>query len=229
VSTFLELCANLARESGAVGSAPASVVNQTGRQGKCVEWVRQAWTQIQADNPDWSFLRQEFSGTLSVDVMEYAPGSFAITSFARWIPDVSGYQPMTIYPAGQQEQECTLRQLDYVSWRTSYNRGVHDAAKPVRWAIHPDGSFLVGPKPDQGYIVRGEYQRGPQNLVADGDIPIMPAQYHDAIVWRAAMMLAEHDEAPVAHQGAQLKYSAILTSMVRDLLPAVELGGNALA
>lgn len=230
MASFLELCAKLARESGAVGSAPASVNSQTGRQAKCVEWVRQAWEQIQSDNADWRFLRSEFSADLQANIMAYAPASLGITTGVHsWLPDLPERRSVTIYPPSDQSQEVELRQISYDTWRTCYNRGVHDALQPVHWAIHPDGSLLIGPKPDQAYKVRGEYVRQPQTLSADGDIPIMPAQYHDAIVWRAAMLLAEHDEAPVARQSAALKYDVLYRNMVRDLLPAIELGGNALA
>jgi hypothetical protein len=229
VATFLELCGKLAQRSGAVGSAPASVLNQTGRQAKVVDWVRTAWEMIQTeDNPDWNFLRGEFSQALSPNIMSYTPAALGIPSFGRWIPATPEYQPMSIYPAGAQDQECELRYIDYSSWRATYNRGVHDAMKPTYWSIAPDRSFLVGPKPDQAYVVRGEYQRGAQTLVADGDVPIMPDEYHDAIVWRAAVLLAEHDEAPVARQTAVLNYDPLFRSMSRDLLPAFELGGNAI-
>jgi hypothetical protein len=99
LATFLSLCADLARESGAVGSAPASVLNQTGRQAKCIEWIRQAWKAIQTDNPDYSFLRLELpvAAQLSVGVMNYTPTALGITSFARWLTDADGYKPFSIY------------------------------------------------------------------------------------------------------------------------------------
>lgn len=230
MASFLELCASVARESGAVSAAPSSVSNQTGRQLKCVEWTREAWTQIQNDNADWSFLRSEFTSQLLANVMTYAPASFSLPSgVTKWLMDLPERQSMTIYPVGAQDQEVPLRQISYDLWRERFNRGVHDPLQPVYWASAPDGSFLVGPKPDQAYVIRGEYVRQPQVLALDGDVPIMPAQYHNAIVWRACALLAEHDEAPMARQSAALKYDAIYRDMVRDLLPDIDLGGNALA
>jgi hypothetical protein len=230
LATFLSLCADLARESGAVGTPPASVINQTGRQAKCVEWVRQGWRAIQTDNPDYSFLRSEIPANqaLVVGTTIYTPAALGISSFARWYPDMPGYRPFTIYESGAQAQENTLAFISYESWRERYNRGVHDPNRPVHYSVAPDRSLVVGPAPDKAYIIRGEYQRGPQTLVADGDIPIMPEQYHDAITWRAAMMLAAHDEAPFALQSATLKYLGFIYDMARDLLPEVSSGGNAL-
>lgn len=228
--TFLQLCAAVARESGAVGSAPSTVLNQTGRQQKVVEWVRQANHDIMADNPDWSFLRREFEASLSIDTMSYTPAALGIDgSFARWLPETDDYQPMSWFDPATPECEATLRFTPYQSWRSAYFRGVHDASTPVYWSVAPDRSLVIGPKPDAAYTLRGEYQAGPQTFESDGDVSLIPEQYENAIVWRACMMLALHDEAPAAYQAAASKYAPILTNMMRDLLPAIELGGNALA
>lgn len=228
MATFLQLCADMVRESGAIGAAPASVGGQTGRQEKAVDWVRDAWTQIQAEQPDYNFLRASFSQALSIGVTSYTPAALGITSFARWVVDTPEYQPVTIYESGNQAQEVELRFIPYANWRISYDRGTHDANKPICWSIAPDRSLVVGPKPDKAYILRGDYQRGPQVLAADGDIPIMPDQYHQVIVWRAIMSLCGHDEAGAAYQFAKARHDPIIKNMERDLLPCVELGGNAL-
>lgn len=210
------------------------MLNQTGRQGKVVEWVRQANYQIQADNPDWSFLRTEFSGVTQIGVMKYAPASIigAGANLARWIHDSPDYQAMSAYDPNDGEggiaNEYALQEVPYATWRSTYFRGSPDQAKTVYWAAHPDNSFLIGPPPDKAYTIRGEYQQGPQTLLQDADVPLIPDAYQDAITWRACMMLALHDEAPAAYQGAAAKYGPILANMVRDLLPPIETAGNAL-
>jgi hypothetical protein len=228
MANFLQLCQDMARESGAIGAPPASVLNQTGRQAKCVNWVRDAWTQIQNDNPEWIFMRKSFTHALSIGSTSYSPASLGITSFQRWITDTPEYHPVTIYDPANQAGECEIPYIPYSSWRVSYDRGTHDPSKPVCWSIAPDNSLVVGPKPDIAYVLRGDYQRGPQVLAADGDVPIMPDQYHDIITYRAMMMLAGHDEAAAALNAARIRHDPILFNMERDLLPAIELGGNAL-
>jgi hypothetical protein len=228
VSTFLELCADLTRESGAIGAAPSTVIGQHGRQLKCVNWVRQAWTQIQNEK-DWIFKRNDFSGALSIGVTDYAPATFAITSHSKWLIDTEDYQPVTLYESGFPEREVAIRYISYERWKSLFGRGVHDGNQPVYYSISPANHLLVGPKPDKPYVIKGEYLRGPQTLAVDGDIPIMPAEYHEAITWRAAVMLAEHDEAKTARDAAALKYDPIYNTMLRDLLPGFVLGGNQLA
>jgi hypothetical protein len=227
--TFLELCAALARESGAIGTAPSTVIGQTGRQEKCVNWIIEAWRLIQNLNPDWSFLRAEFQGDLALSTMNYAAAALNIDDFAGWILDQNGYLPVTIYESGDQANEVSLQFLDYQSWRTRYNRGTHDAAKPIYYSVAPNSDLLVGPKPDLAYVIRGEYQRAPQVLADNDDVPLLPERFHMAIVRRAEMLLAQHDEAPTAFSGATAKFNEYLIDMDRDCLPAIELGGNALA
>jgi hypothetical protein len=227
--TFLELCEALARESGAIGSAPSTVIDQTGRQEKCVNWIVEAWRQIQNLNPDWTFLRAEYEGALVINTKSYAASSLGIDDFAGWILDQNGYQPVTIYVSGEQEDEIPLGFLGYESWRTSFNRGSHDAAKPIYYSVAPNQDLCVGPKPDLAYVIRGEYQRAAQVLEANDDTPLLPERFHMAIVRRAEMLLAQHDEAPTAFAGATAKFNEYLIDMDRDCLPAIELGGNALA
>jgi hypothetical protein len=117
---------------------------------------------------------------------ELHAGAFAITERSRVADRHPEYQPVTLYEAGDQaERVALLHSLRELARRASI------AARTTR--NQPDllerrtgRSLLVGPKPDKAYVVRGEYQRGPQTLADDGDVPIMPTQYHDAIVWRAA-------------------------------------------
>jgi len=64
MSNFLELARDVALLSGAA-SAPPSVTGQTGRLAKVVAWTAKAWEMIQLANPNWSFLRAEWSGALA--------------------------------------------------------------------------------------------------------------------------------------------------------------------
>ena len=56
MSTFLELTQDLHRESGAAGSAPSTVVGQTGEAQRLVKWIQRADLQIQKLWHDWEFL-----------------------------------------------------------------------------------------------------------------------------------------------------------------------------
>ncbi len=229
MSTFLELCADLARESGAIGAAPAAVTGQTGRQLKCVEWVALAWKTIQNSRRDWTFNRAEFSKSLTISQTAYVGGAggWALTRFGEFIGDRPTFRPTTIYlPADGQATESELCEIDYDYWRVHYDRGTHDANRPVEYAIAPDRTMRFGPKPDAAYTVRGEYRKTAQILAANADEPDMPERFHDVIVWRAIMLMAGADEAVTALQDARAKYSELYRGLVRDCTPRMSLEGS---
>lgn len=235
MSTFLQLCALLATRSGAVGAAPAAVTGQIGRQAKCVDWIMNAWTLIQNDSPDWNWMQSEVPAVaLTIDDMSYSGSDLGIaTRFAEFKGDRPGrftYRPWTLYDNSiGQPDETPLREIPFDLWRTIYDRGTHDAQRPLEYALAPDRSIRFGPKPDKAYRVRGEYRKTPQVLAANGDTPELPDRFHDIIVWRAIMLIAGHDESDPAYNQASAKYAEMMLNLQRDCLPRIDLGGNSLA
>ncbi len=224
MSTFLELCADVARESGGTGRAPASVIGQSGRQLKVTEWVKTAWTLIQNLQSNWSFLREDGTGTLAPNTTSYSGASFSLVRFGEFISDYGAYQPVTIYdPTIGRSDENALRPISYETWKRRWDMGVHDANRPTEYTIGPDQELKFGAKPDKAYPIRFEYRKSPQELAANADEPDMPARFHQIIVWRAIMLMADHDEAPNAMVMANGKYLELRASMERDLLPAFNL------
>lgn len=232
MSTFLQLCALLATRSGACGTAPAAVTGQTGRQAKCVDWVMNAWTLIQNDSTDWSWMQAEVAATaLTINDMSYSGSDLGIaTRFATFLGDriVDGiaWRPWTIYDNSiGQSDETPLREIPYLQWRTSYDRGTHTAMRPTVYAIAPDGTIRFGAKPDIAYRVRGEYRKTPQVLAANGDTPELPDRFHDIIVWRAIMLIAGHDESDPQYQQAAAKYLEMMLALQKECLPPINFGG----
>lgn len=231
MATFLELCATLARESGAIGPAPATTVGALPRrQAQCVGWIREAWNIIQNAQPDWRWLRAEFEGDLVAGKNSYSAFDLGIQPrFAEWVQETARHPVFSVYnPANGRKDEQWLRQLDYVQWRQSFGFGVHDATRPTYWAIGFDNLLRIGQTPDLAYKVRGEYRKTPQVLAADTDVPEMPARFHSAIWQRAIMLMAASDEAVQSLQTATVEFSAAYRDMARDLLPPVTMNSPAL-
>ncbi|MBP2230824.1 hypothetical protein J2847_004133 [Azospirillum agricola] len=228
MATFLELCQMVARDSGTVsGAQPTSVTGQTGRLAKIVSFVSQAWTDIQNSRSAWEWMRAEFEGVTIAGTGEYTPAAWNIADLAEWIVEPGS---ITIYdqavgPADEGEIEV----IGWQYYRRLYGRGVQTAMRPIACAIKPNGSLLLGPVPDGVYVVRGEYRTVPQVLAANGDVPTLPARFHEAIKWRALQLLAEHDEAPTAMTTAAVNYARVLAALERDQLPQVTIGGGPLA
>lgn len=216
MATFLDLCIRLAEESG-TGYAPATVVGQTGRQKKVVNWVRDAWTKIQNARSDWRFLKSEFEKSITAGVSSYSATGWALSRFAEWAPG-----RLSIFdPDIGRADESPMTRLTYDHWRHRWDFGTHDRNRPTEYAYAPDETIRFGATPDQAYTVRGQYLKTAQLLAANADIPDMPERFHDAIVRRALMLMVEHDEGQVSLASAKQEYDEIRFQMERDLLPPI--------
>lgn len=223
MSTFLELCQKVARESGTVsGTLPSAVTSQTGRLAKIVYWTVEAWRQIQNLHASWLWMRDEFdSPATTAGTARYTAVSWNLTRWAEWItePDT-----VTMYlEADGVADEGLLTYIPWATYRAVYERGTQTADRPVHYSISPAKEFCLGPKPDDAYIVRGEYRKSPQTLSANTDEPEMPTRFHDLVAHYALLLLAEHDEAPMHIGVAERRKRELLDQLERDQLPKLEL------
>lgn len=221
--TFLELCQRAASESGTVSgeAQPAAVTGQTGRLAKVVGWVKSAWDDIQRERDDWRWMRADFEGQTLASVDTYAASAFSLTRWSQWRLNMHGDSGISIYKQSEgANDERALRAMEWQTFRAHYLRGVHSNGFPDVVSIDPQGRLRFYPKPDDVYVVRGEYQMAPQTLAANSDTPEMPSQFHMLIVWRAlGDYLAVDDEAmgqlPLWRQRA----AAIKFDLVRSQTP----------
>ena len=86
--------------------------------------------------------------------------------------------------------------------------------------------MCFGSPPDRAYAVRGEYQRSAQTLVNANDVPEMPEDYHMMIVWRAIMLLHQHDEAQFNVQMAAANFERLHAGLAMDQLGTPVAGGT---
>jgi hypothetical protein len=217
------------RESGTVNRARrlTDVTNPpTDRQEKIVHWVSDAWYMIQTGRNDWSFLFADVATVLVPGQRAYAPAAMGIADLDHWVTDRTDYLPWTVEDVPQGFGPQALRQIPYDTYRQRYDRGTPQLQAPTEYAIGRDGAFHVGSAPDRAYALRGEYRRLPQRLALNGDVPIAPQQFHDAIAWRALILLGEHDEAPVLIATARAKFQPLFNALVQRCTPPVEIPGG---
>ena len=227
--TFLELCQAVALYSGTGdGTKPVTVAGQIGRSALIVNWVQDAWTELQYSRNAWGFQRADFTSELIADQAVYSAADLAITDHAQWVH--KGI--FTIYNEAEQSGESLLVWIDYAEWKQNYDRGTPTDQKPSVIAVSPNNELCFGPTPDATltYVVRGQYIKAPQELVVDSDEPIMPSRFHKIIMWRALMSLAEFDEANVHMVTARARYKELLYALERDQLhERIHIGASSLA
>lgn len=192
MATYLELCQDLRRETGIAGTGLTSVANQIAQLDRLVHWVRHAWTEIQNRHTDWRWMRAGFTLTAVDATAAYSPGEAVddltqtpIARFSRWWVD-DCLSPATFYlQSTGQGGEGYLSYIDWQAYRHIYGLGLAAPGQPAHITVDPQNRLVLGPTPNDTYIIRGEYQRSAQTLASDDDVPECPAQFHQLIVMRA--------------------------------------------
>lgn len=187
----LEIVQRVFREAGGPGQDPVSIIGNTGFASECVDWTNTAWRWTQALRQDWWWLWTESTKTLTVDQSQYdLSADFSITD-ARYIKldDVVVWDPAK----GISDQTgFTIR--DPNDWRSRWDFKDPNAGKPYDIAHLEDGKLAFGPKPDMAYSARIRYYQKTGEFTSDTDIPGIPVEYHDIIVYRALMLWSGREE-----------------------------------
>jgi len=226
--TFLELCKRTAAEAGVSHATPAptTVVGQTGELQRIIEWVNSAYESIQNSHAIWKFLRFGFTVQTVVNQDAYVFSACtdttlttAIVNFGSWVRDSFKIFQVSVADEGE------VPYMPYESWRLYYRMGTQVANRPQYATILPDDKIGLGPKPNLIYTFSGDYYRSPKKMAVDGDIPLMPAQYHMAIVWAALMLYAGHEEAGSLYTHAQEEHRKIYSALKLNQLPPIVMAG----
>lgn len=233
MSTFLQLAQDTRRECGISGTpgvaSPTSVVGQTGELDRVVNWVKNSYIELQDEEPNWRWLRSEFSIQTTASVDSYAFGASgvtdaitgtAITRFARWWTDE--FQ-LFLTSAGIATRH-PIQYLRWDAWRRVWLIGSQNPAYPSMGSIDPRDNLRLGAKPDGIYTFTGEYQKSAQVLALDADVPEMPAQYHQIIVARAMKKYAAFHSASEVYAQANDIENALYPGLRLNQLPPPRYG-----
>jgi len=224
---FKEICQRVEIESGTVDVSAllSTVVGQTSRKLKVVGWVQAAWQIVQGARTDWRFMRREYGQILQAGKGSYTGADLSVPRFSMWLRDQRDYRPHSIYDPDIGATDLTpLSEISWNRWRDEFGRGAQTAGRPQVYAISPDDRICLGPVPDKAYRLEGEYLREFQSLAADSDVPEIPATHHLVIVWRALMLLADHDEADKALSSATAKFITAMEKLERDQVDRPRIG-----
>lgn len=227
MSTFLELCQEVAEDSGTIPTIgdPSTTVGQTGRLLRIVNWVKRAHNDVQRLERSWRWMEADFSGNVIAAQQAYAPAEMGISRFGHWIfKDEAGGNTFTFYTtADGQAGEGTLDLLPWDEFRRDFMVGSNatETGKPAYLTVNPSNQLVLWPIPDATGTLRGRYKKGLQTLSADSDTPEMPEEFHAVIKWRALMYMATFDEAMEQFPLFDLAYNQALDQLRADQLPRI--------
>ena len=220
---FLEICQRAERECG-VASQLTTVLNQSGEHKRFTDWAQDAWNEIQIAHQDWEWLRQSASFNTIDGQATYTPTQCGITAgtFGKWARDTF----RNYITAGGVNTETTMSYMGYEDWRQLYELGANRDSRnrPVQMTITPSKSIALAPYPSSGYTVTGDYYTAPVILALDADTPLMPTQFHMAIVWKICMSYGAYEAASEVYQRGEMEFKKIMRRLERDRMPEIVLG-----
>lgn len=220
--TFLQLVQRLRQECGVSGTAPTTTVGQSGEIARLVNWINQAWYDIQSMHEDWLFMRGNVSFNTVDGTQTYTATAAGITSLGNFKRD-----SFRAYPTGAPESERFLLYIPYDQFRNFYLFGGNRTVEgpPVAFTISPDKDLLFGPIPDAVYNINGEYFQKPALFTADSDEPTIPAQFQMVIVYKAMQFYGQYEAAPEVYAAGMEHYGRMMARLQIDQLPSIEFGG----
>jgi hypothetical protein len=218
--TFLEMAQLVVLKCGISGTL-TTVVGRSGELARVVNWVNEAWFDIQRKNSNWDWMRYNFSFQTTPSVDEYTPALANTTNFRKWHEDSLRLFETAIGVSDEQ----FLPYQGYKAFRDTYRYSTQTPARPSVFSVLPRGSnLLLGVVPDKVYTVRGEYQRKPTLMAANTDAPDMPDDFHMAIVHLARMKYAMFENAPEVMAEAQAEYNDVMSDLAALHTPDIDTG-----
>lgn len=224
---YLQLAQRLAVECGVTGTI-STVVGQTGMYAKLINWVNDAWVEIQGMHDNWNWMREPFAFNTVANTGDYAPVTTTntvtgqlMTDLRYWWKDTFRCQRVSI---GVQDEQW-LVEWEYLVFRNTYRFNVQVPGRPVVFAIKPNGKeVMLGQVPNDVYQISGEYQTLPSSLTAGTDTPAMPTHLHLAIVYKAMQFYGLYEAAPEVLSKGNTEFSRLMNQLEREQLPELYLG-----
>lgn len=237
MSTYLELCKKVAQECGigdADGTSPETVVGQYGELKRVIDWVNQAWSDLQNRHPNWNWMRASFMLLTEPGVNTYSyedaidvDTAEPITRFARWmVDDDDDYAKIYLQSSGIGTQTW-LTFTPWNAYKSIFRIGANNLSEgyPGYITIDPRDNLVFGGIPNGVYAIHGEYQRSPQILLSDDDVPEMPPRFHDLIMYLAMEKYALYESAPEVLARARSGRGSLLGRLEANQLPEIRMAG----
>lgn len=186
---YLELCQATVDEVGLSGQI-GSVLNQRGDFARIVRFVKTACQQLEGKWINWRFLHGTHKFDTAVGVNEYpVPEALNLRQWELCNAFLDKLQIDVIYSDDKIQYKKDLLAEDY-------------EGRPEKIIIENNNTLRTIGIPDEVYPVQVEYYRRATVLVNDTDLPAIPEQFHEIIVFEAVRRYANYDEAPELKQQA---------------------------
>jgi hypothetical protein len=225
---FLALTQKLVEKCGMSGNGPVSVAGQTGEMKRAVNWINEAWLNIQEMREDWDWMRGSVSFQTVPQKAAYTAQEAGISDLAEWLMNTSICSFRTYDTNVGVASEIFLNFINYNNYRDTYLYGNMrlSYARPLYVTVTPDMSIALGQIPDSAnYTIVGDYFKTPSQMTLDADIPALPSRFHMLIVYQAMIYYGEYEQDDYVRQTAKENFNAMLSRMTVAQLPEMVAGG----
>ena len=213
MATFLELCQRLRLEAGISGSGPSAVTGNTNNEyARVVNWINDAYMELLLSQRNWRFMWTEFSLTCTPSQGDYTQAQVLAAAVGGPLNTTNaGIREFDrlaarYYPAGSTvASEQRARWWDFREFRERYRFGPQrtQPGVPTEWCEDMRHGLQLFPVPNGAHVFTGAFWRTPRPMTADGDVPLLPAEFHVLLVWWALTKYAGFEEASRVYQHAQ--------------------------
>jgi hypothetical protein len=205
--TFLELCKRLRQECGGSGSGPPSVTTATGEDRLWVDWINDAWLELQALRPDWYWMWEPAEISVVAGTRTYA---LASTTIRRESLRLDG-DPVSL--------------IDWTVFERLYGVPYAGSARPTVCSIRPDGNLVLATDPVEDGVLAYEHYRVPVPMAGNDEAPTLPARYQLILVYDGMRKYGFYDNAPEVLQRGEVEYQRMLARLARDTMSRVNVPG----
>lgn len=212
--TRLELLQAWAVEADIAGAAPTTTISQTKDLLRGVEWIDDAYKELQASKATWRFRRADKTITCVSGTASYTDATVAI-----WLTDDA-----RIYLTAADENR-----IAYVPWtmfRETYQIASTrtQTGRPTIFSVKPDNKIIFWPIPDAAYTGVLEAYTVPDAMALDADEPEFPARFHKILVWKALSHYGAWSAEPDKVAKGEREYRAMYFKLQIDQLERIHYG-----
>jgi hypothetical protein len=189
-------------EAGISGEM-TSVVNQKGELQRVVNFVKRACSLVEGKWVDWNYLHEFHTFDTVAGVRDYPPQvnhGFWDTATVQIVAD-----------------QTTVNFDRYAHKKKDPSEAI--LGQPYLFTVLPNQTLRFFSTPDATYGISVEYWRSPTVLLINTDLPSIPLQYRDIIVYKALEFYAKYESADELLLQARDDYKMRLTQLESREMP----------
>ena len=172
----------------------------TGYQAALILFIDQGYTEIQKYRDEWKFMRREVLMPLSATVSTFTNTDISKIDRVRYERD-------------------ELKQVAYDDWIvTEHKEGV-----PTEFTDNPGTRELTFNPSDAPYLPTLYYWAVPDIMTLNGDIPVLPVEFHNLLVYKALVGLGSYLGNYDLVNEYSFQYETMMGQMMRSQLASKRL------